>query len=285
MHYKVKSLNGLRPQSMVITLYGDYIRHVEGSIQIGALVQLLSYFGVSNQAVRSAVSRMKRNGVLRVERKAARSLYSLSAKSAKTVEEGAVRIFQFPSRHGSWDGQWHLITYSIPESAREARDRLRQELSWMGFGMLTNGLWVSPHDHDKEIATLAESLGIRSRMEIFTARHDGFSTPQTIAQHCWDLKAINARYTAFLKRFQPLYDEHCRLLSQGGDIEPSEYFVRRFNLIHEFRRFPFLDPELPIELLPADWCGAQAADLFRQYHDLLANKAIQFFTTVCQNGK
>jgi phenylacetic acid degradation operon negative regulatory protein len=283
--FQVKSLNGLRPQSMIITLYGDYIRHVGGSIQIGALVQLLGNFGVSNQAVRSAISRMKHNGVLRVERKGSRSLYSMSAKSAKTIEQGAVRIFQFPSRHDHWDGQWHLIAYSIPESEREARDRLRQELSWMGFGMLTNGLWISPHDHDQEIATLAESLGIRSRMEIFTARHDGFSTPQTIVEHSWNLKAINARYATFIKKFKPLYDEHCRLLSQGKDIPPGEYFVRRFNLIHEFRRFPYLDPELPTELLPADWCGAQAADLFRQYHDLLAQKANQFFTAVYQNGK
>src|ERR671925_660134 len=136
---------------MIITLYGDYLRHVGGSIQIGTLVQLLSNFGVSNQAIRSAVSRMKRNGMLRVERKGSRSLYSMTAKSAKTIEEGAVRIFQFPSHGKTWDGEWHLITYSIPESDREARDHLRQELGWMGFGMLTNALWISPHDHRAEI--------------------------------------------------------------------------------------------------------------------------------------
>lgn len=281
----MKSLNGLRPQSMIITLYGDYIRHVGGSIPIGALVQLLGYFGVSNQAIRSAISRMKRNGLLRVERQGSRSFYSMTVQSAKTIEEGAVRIFQFPSRRGSWDGQWHLITYSIPESERVARDHLRQELGWLGFGMLTNGLWISPHDHGQEISTLADSLGIRSRMEIFTARHDGFSTPQTIVQHCWDLKAINSRYTAFIKKYKPMYDEHCQLLSQGKDIPLSEYFVRRFTLIHEFRRFPFHDPELPAELLPADWRGTEAVDLFRQYHDLLADKANQFFTAVYENGK
>lgn len=285
LHYQVKLLNGLRPQSMIITLYGDYIRHVGGSIPIGGLVQLLSYFGVSNQAIRSAISRMKRNGLLRVERKGSRSLYSMAAKTAKEIDKGAVRIFQFPSHGDTWDGHWHLITYSIPESEREARDRLRQELGWMGFGMLTNALWISPHNHDQEIAALGDSLGIRSRVEIFTARHNGFSTPQTIIQHCWDLKAINSRYAAFIKKYKPMYDEHCRLLSQGKDIPPSEYFVRRFTLIHEFRRFPFVDPELPPELLPADWRGAEAANLFRQYHDLLADKANQFFTAVYENGK
>lgn len=270
---------------MVITLYGDYIRHVGGNIQIAALVQLLGYFGVSDQAIRSTISRMKRNGLLQVERKGARSLYSMSAQSAKTINAGAVRIFQFPAHRGTWDGQWHLITYSIPEGEREARDRLRQELGWMGFGMLTNALWISPHDHGEEIETLAGSLGVRSRIELFTARHDGFSNPPSIVARCWDLKTINARYATFVKKYNPMYDEHCRLLAHGKDIEPSEYFVRRFNLIHEFRRFPFLDPELPTELLSSDWQGAQAANLFRQYHDLLADKANQFFSTVYRNGK
>jgi len=270
---------------MVITLYGDYIRHTGGSIQIGALVQLLSHFGVSQQAIRSTISRMKRNSLLRVERKGSRSLYSMTTSGAKMIEAGATRIFQFPSYQDAWDGQWQLITYSIPESEREARDRLRQELSWMGFGMLTNALWIAPHNHRPEIQTLADDLGIRSNIEIFTARHDGFSTPQSIVEHCWNLKSINARYAAFVKKYEPMYNEHCRLLAQGKDIEPSEYFVRRFTLIHEFRRFPYLDPELPTELLPSDWQGAQAANLFRQYHDLLADKANQFFSTVYQNGK
>ena len=270
---------------MVITLYGDYIRHVGGSIQIAALVELFSHFRVSQQATRSTISRMKRNGMLRVERAGKRSLYSMTAKSTQMVEEGAARIFQFPSYQDGWDQQWHLITYSIPESEREARDRLRQELSWLGFGMLTNALWIAPHDHRAEIQARAGALGICSRIEIFTARHDGFSSPQSIVEHCWDLQSINARYAAFLKKFKPMYDAHCRLLAQGKDIEPSEYFVRRFTLIHEFRRFPYLDPELPTELLPSNWQGAQAANLFRQYHDLLADKANHFFSTVYQNGK
>ena len=109
---------------------------------------------------------MKRNGLLRVERNGARSLYSMTESGAKMIEEGAARIFQFPSYSSTWDGQWHLITYSIPESEREARDRLRQELAWMGFGMLTNALWIAPHDHRQVIQALADTLGICSHIAI-----------------------------------------------------------------------------------------------------------------------
>jgi phenylacetic acid degradation operon negative regulatory protein len=265
---------------MIVTLYGDYIRHVGGSIWIGSLIRLLGYFGLSQQAVRSTVSRMTRRELLRIDRVGARSYYSLTDKSAKMIEEGAARIFHFQEPRERWDGQWHLVTYSVPESEREARDRLRQELGWMGFGMLTNALWISPHDFGEEVERLTQALGVRSRVEIFTARHDGFADQASIVGRCWNLPAINARYAAFVDKHRPSYEKHCRLLEEGGDLAPSEYFVRRFNLIHEYRRFPYIDPELPAELLPLDWRGYEAATLFKEYHALLADKANKFFYSI-----
>jgi phenylacetic acid degradation operon negative regulatory protein len=270
---------------MIVTLYGDYIRHVGGSIWIGSLIRLLSYFGISQQAVRSTVSRMTRRDLLRIDRIGTRSYYSLTEKSARMMEEGAARIFSFHSPRDAWDGQWRLVTYSIPENEREARDRLREELAWLGFGMLTNALWISPHDCHREVEQLADSLGIRSRIELFTARHDGFSNQADIVVRCWELSRINARYVAFIDRYKPLYEEHCRRLTNGDDLDPSQYFVHRFNLIHEYRRFPYIDPELPRDLLPPDWCGDKAANLFRQYHDLLADKANAFFNSIYESGR
>lgn len=265
---------------MIITLYGDYIRHVGGSIWIGSLIRVLGYFGLSQQAVRSTVSRMTRRGLLRIDRVYSRSYYSLTDRSSLMIEEGAARIFQFHAPRDPWDGQWHLVTYSVPESERDARDRLRQELSWLGFGMLTSALWISPHDFRNQVEALADSLGVRSRIEMFTARHDGFADQPSIVGRCWNLAAINARYASFIQKYRPAYEAHCRLLDGGQDLDPSEYFVRRFNLIHEYRRFPYIDPELPPELLPSDWRGDEAVGLFKQYHDLLADKANAFFYSI-----
>jgi phenylacetic acid degradation operon negative regulatory protein len=40
-----------------------------------------------------------------------------------------------------------------------------------------------------------------------------------------------------------------------------------------WRRLPFLDPGLPPELLPADWHGARAAELFGQLRTRLGGPA------------
>src|SRR6478752_4849991 len=39
-------------------------------------------------------------------------------------------------------------------------------------------------------------------------------------------------------------------------------FAARFRLVHEWRKFLFDDPGLPADLLPRDWPGQAAADLF-----------------------
>ena len=270
----------LRPQSMILTLLGDYVRHAGGCIWIGSLVRILGCLGVSPQGVRSAVSRMKQDDLLQSKNIRGKSFYSLTTKSTKLLDEGDVRIFDFPPHRDPLDGQWQLVTYTIPEVSREARDELRRELEWMGFGMLTLALWISQYDHRKEVETLADSLKVRNCIEIFSARHLGFTDSTNIVARCWDLQTINARYATFIRKYQPLYDKGLLAKSKSQSPAPSEHFVRRFNLIHEFRRFPFFDPSLPTELLPANWRGAEAATLFYQYHDLLADQANAYFKSV-----
>ena len=50
----------------------------------------------------------------------------------------------------------------------------------------------------------------------------------------------------------------------AGDAadEDEKAFAARFRLVHEWRKFLFDDPGLPARLLPADWPGVPAAELF-----------------------
>ena len=53
----------------------------------------------------------------------------------------------------------------------------------------------------------------------------------------------------------------------GLDPATDEAALRaQTRLVHEWRRFPFLDPRLPAQLLPDSWRGAKAADLFHTRH-------------------
>ncbi len=265
----------------MLTLYGDYVLHRGGEIGIGSLVRLLSNFGLSEQAIRSAVSRMCRSGLLKAKRANRKSFYSLTSEGHSLLTEGALRIFQRKQSH--WEGNWNIVTYSIPEPLRQARDRLRLELGWLGYGPLGEATWISPHDLTQEVKKLLRKLDIEQYVNVFRAQHQGNTEPKKIVSRCWDLGKIHQEYADFLTAYRPKLEGHRKRLEAGETIEPSECFVARFNLIHEYRKLPFFDPDLPLELLPENWLRPQAAALFNEYHGLLTEKANEYFDSVSEN--
>ena len=270
-----------RPQSAMLTLFGDYVLNKGGEIGIGSLVNLLSNFGLSESATRSAVSRMCRSGLLKVRRANRKSYYSLTGEGHRLLTEGAQRIFE--RRQSHWDGNWNIVTYSIPESLRQARDTLRIELGWMGYGALGEATWISPYDLTREVKNLLRKLRIEQYVHIFSAQSQEGDEPKKIVSRCWDLGKIHKKYADFLSEYCPKLEGHLKRLQAGETIEPSECFVSRFNLMHEYRKLPFFDPDLPLELLPKNWLRPQAADLFDKYHDSLTEKANEYFDSVSRN--
>jgi phenylacetic acid degradation operon negative regulatory protein len=269
-----------RPQDLVFSLYGEYLLDRGGPIWVGSLIELLAPFGLSENAVRTALSRMVRKGWLGTERQGRRSLYGLTARGRRLLREGAERIYH-PPRDAPWDGSWHLVTYSIPEEQRELRDRFRLRLTWLGLGSLGGGLWISPRDVREPIATAADELGIVEQVEIFRGVHLGFSDARRLVARCWDMAAIAARHRRFVRRFEPLLREG-RAAAAAGGIIPREAFVRRLELIHEARDFPLFDPFLPRSLLPEDWIGDRAARLFETFRDLLTRPADMYVDGVLE---
>lgn len=171
-----------RPRAAMLTLYGDYVLHRGGEIGIGSLVRLLSNFGLSEQAIRSAVSRMCRSGLLKAKRTNRKSYYSLTSEGHSLLTEGAQRIFQRKKSH--WDGNWNIVTYSIPERMRQARDRLRLELGWMGYGALGEATWISPYDLTREVKNLLQRLNKEEYVHIFSAQYEGSTDPRRIVSRC-----------------------------------------------------------------------------------------------------
>jgi phenylacetic acid degradation operon negative regulatory protein len=265
----------------MLTLYGDYVLHRGGEIGIGSLVKLLSNFGLSEQAIRSAVSRMCRSGLLKAKRTRRKSYYSLTKDGHSLLTEGALRIFK--RKRSPWEGNWSIVTYSIPETMRQSRDRLRLELGWLGYGPLGEATWISPHDLTREVKSLLQRFKIEPYVNIFNAQHQGGIDPKNIVSRCWNLERIHRTYADFLTNYRPKLEEHRKRLQAGETIKPSECFVARFELIHEYRKLPFFDPDLPLELLPDNWLRPQAAALFEEYHDLLTEKANEYFDLVAEN--
>lgn len=282
-------------QGLILTLYGDYLLDREAPVWAGSLVSLLGPLGVSPAAARVGLWRMVRKGWLAVERRGPRTDHVLTARGRRLLEEGSRRIYR-PPREDRWSGEWFLVAYSIPENRRRLRDRLRIRLQWLGCGMLGNGLWLSPRDIHAEIAELAVRTRLGRHLQIFRAEHLGPGNPADLVAQAWDLRTVNDEYAAFLARWRPFQDpcRACAAVCTAPDkpgrrppaecLPPESCFVRRFRIVHEFRAFPLIDPFLPAELLPRGWKGHEAAELFRQYHDVLAEPARRWVDEIVRAG-
>ncbi|WP_202078434.1 phenylacetic acid degradation operon negative regulatory protein PaaX [Caldalkalibacillus salinus] len=271
----------MNTRSMIFTLYGDYIHHYGGEIWIGSLIRLLEEFGHNAQAIRAAISRMSKQGWVEANKVGNKSYYSLTPQGQKRIEEAATRIFKLKS--SKWDGQWRMLIYSIPEEKRNLRDELRKELTWSGFGSLTFSCYISPNPLEEQVQALVKRYDIEPYVDFFTSDYIGPHANHDLVQRCWDLNEINERYQSFIDVYSNKYVIDRNKLEKE-DMTDGECFVERTKLIHEYRKFLFIDPGLPEELLPKDWLGDHAAALFRDYYQILAQPASRFFEQVFQEG-
>ena len=275
---KIKRIETLpvRTQFMIFTLFGDYLLEKDKKIWTSDLLYLMSLLDISERAVRSTLSRMTQKGWLSPEKNGRRSKYSLTEQGRDLLIRGQRRIFEPTLKH--WDGKWQMLVYSLPEKLRSTRHTLRTQLSWLGFGSLSPGVWISPHNREDELESLITDLEISSCVEIFSSAYLGPTSPLKLVEKCWVLSNIASQYEKFLGKFQSEHQDYLNNIDRLKNLE--EAFVRRFWLTHFFQSFPLKDPNLPVELQPKNWVGSQAREMFDEYHTLLGDQAIQFVDSV-----
>ena len=267
-----------RTQFLIFTLFGDFILERGGEIWTLDLLHLMAVLGVSERAVRSALSRMARKGWLASRRKGRRSQYSLTRRGQILLEKGRGRIFE--PAFTDWDGCWRLVLYSLPESMRAARHALRTQLTWLGYGCLAAGAWISLHDRFDELNNTLSELNLEPYIQLFSGEYTGPSSVEDLLHQCWDLEGLGEQYQDFIARYQQEYLDCLAQNAQGQALDPQFCFIRRFWLTHEFQSIPLVDPNLPTSLLPADWIGFTARQLFIKYHELLGAHAHTFVDSV-----
>lgn len=267
----------MNTRSMIFTLYGDYIRHYGNKIWIGSLISLLKEFGHNEQSVRAAMSRMSKQGWIQSEKIGNKSHYSLTVSGVKRMDEAAARIFKFKPE--TWDGKWRILMYTIPEEKRNLRDEFRKELVWSGFGTISNSFWVSPNKLENTVKDLIRKYDIDEYVDFFLAEYYGPSESKQLVNKSWDIEGINETYNDFISHYSQKYIIDKNRI-QNNQMTGAECFVERTKLVHEYRKFLFVDPGLPEELLPERWLGNHAASLFSEYYKVLATPAAEFFEDI-----
>ena len=224
---------------MLLTVLGEFVHPRHSSVWTATLLEALGAVGVEEKSARQALSRTASEGLLMSTRHGRRVLWELTPSGADLLDEGTRRIYGFMRQRQPWDGRWLVLSLPIPESQRQLRHRLRTRLTWLGLGSPTSGLWVTP-DATKSDAVhdVVRELGLEARAFAWVGPASGIGDEAALLTGAWELADVEERYLAFLEAFD------------AREVDsPADAFVAQVEMVQAWRRFPFLDPDLPAELL------------------------------------
>jgi phenylacetic acid degradation operon negative regulatory protein len=272
-----------RLRHLILTIYGLYARSSGGWLSVAVLIRLLADLGVEEPAVRSAISRLKRRGMLQSRRHDGSAGYELSPAALAILSEGDARIFR--QRRAALADGWVLAVFSVPETQRQQRHVLRSELAGLGFGMVAPGVWIVPAYPDDATAQTLRRLGLDRYADLFRADHRAFGDLAGKIRQWWDLDELEGLYDAFIRAHEPALRRWERAGAAGGAgagvaggagagaAGGREAFADYVRALTDWRRLPYSDPGLPAELLPPGWIGIRAAEAFFSLRSLLSEPA------------
>lgn len=221
-----------RVWSLVITIFGDAAQHRGGQMPLGRLQALTERIGIEPGALRTALSRLARDGWVTRARNGRSSVYRLSTGRGREVHEAA-RLIYAPPAAGPI-GRWTLA-HGVAAPA--------------GGIEVGASLWLLPHGAS---APLPDHLCVTGTLDTF---------PRLAAR-----RALTAEHEAALLA---LIDD-TRSLSNSRDLSPLDAMAARILLIHGWRRIVLRWPELPAQLLPAGFSSHEPRAVVAQtYRELL----------------
>lgn len=269
-----RQLGSASARSTLLTILGEYVHPRGESVWTATLLEALTALDIEEKSARQALTRTANEGLLSSERHGRRVLWSLTDQGTALLEEGTERIYGFLRDPHPWDGRWLVLSVPIPESQRQLRHRLRTRLTWLGLGSPTSGLWVSPDTgRAGEVHAVIRELGLEELAFAWTGPASGIGSEPRLLADAWDLDEVEAQYLEFIEEFER---------REAGDDRSA--YVAQVQVVEAWRRFPFLDPALPAELLDHDWPGVRAAEAFHERHARWQRPALAAWESFEQAG-
>ena len=239
-------------RGLLFTILGEYVLPDGGVAWTSAMIGAMARLGIEEKATRQALMRTAADGWLAAERVGRRTRWRLTPVADRLLTEGAERIYGFGPHREGWDGSWLLVLARTPETERPSRHVLRSRLTSAGLGSPAPGVWIGTHaERLSEVERTLADAGLATEAQIFLGTHALGQLPVLVSQ-AWDLESVGQRYDDFIATF-----------SAAGPLDP---LASTIGLVHAWRRFPWTDPDLPRQLLPAHWRRPEAAAVFRERH-------------------
>lgn len=205
---------------------------------------------VNYETIKNALARARKKGYIK----------SVHHKKAwpEITQEGKRRLAELIPHYDSrraWDGRIYLITYDIPEGKKKLRELLREYLRRLGCGLVQDSVWLTPYNPREVLKNFITEQSLSGNILISDIGTDGSIGDE-------DLRTLVARIYR-LTDLNKKYEEFIELYENGKNIDKLQANFIYLSILKE-------DPQLPFSLLPGDWLGDNAHQIynkcFSSYH-------------------
>ncbi|MCB5164568.1 transcriptional regulator [Streptomyces bambusae] len=247
----------------------------DGTVDAGELYAVATALGMTDQQVRLCIKRLVADGRFTQEGRGRKARLVATADPTGAVAPDAEYVrhaYRQDRGLAPWDGTWHLFAFGIPETARQARDSLRDTLLHLGAAPLQGGLYVAANPIGDIVESHARHLGVLPLLTLLTSRDlrvGDEEDPARLAALLWPLDAIAERHEALAALAAARLDR----LAATDRPTGTERLTYAIELAAAFTTAMEPDPLLPPELLPQPWPGTRARTLAAQCWQALADEA------------
>ncbi|MFI7693026.1 PaaX family transcriptional regulator C-terminal domain-containing protein [Nonomuraea sp. NPDC049655] len=247
------------------------------TVDAGELYATANLLDMNDQQVRLCIKRLVAEGRFVQEGRGRKAILRATGSTGRAMGldvEFVTHAYRQDAGLAPWDGAWHLVAFTVPESARPARDALRAALTLLGGAPVHGGLYISANPWEPHVEEHARRLDVLGHVTFLTTRdlrRGEESDPVALARAMWPLGEIAERYDRLAAVAEPrlrFLQEHAEPSDKPGSSEPRRLTIA-VELAAEFTRAMEADPLLPPELLPRPWPGARARTLAARCWSLL----------------
>jgi len=276
-----------------------------------AIIALLEDLGVGASAARSAIARMRTEGILEARRRGRVSDYRLAGPAASGFRRARDQAHPPGGESGSgWDGTFHGILFRAPEPQRRHRDRLRTAALLAGYVMLRPGLMIAVEDQWGTLSEVVSEMPQTVDVSPLTLRMRPEDARRAAAE-AWDLAGLDGHLRELAETIRHGLAESdpdpgapapwapasapasaisapasaASASTSAAPGEGAEALRTMVALTLPVYRALIVVPTLPPELLPPDWSLPELLALVGQAHARYAAPAQEHLNRALAAGR
>jgi phenylacetic acid degradation operon negative regulatory protein len=242
---------------------------------IESLKYLTDLFNIKESNLRTNLSRMKNNGIVQIRKTGKKAYYSLSEKYVR-ISKNVSLSFKNLSWE-KWNGEWLGVAFSVPESNKSFRHKIRKKLTAYRLAALYPGFWIRPFNNAEKLLTKLDDLRKNNFCTFIKFNLIDAPKKESIIK-MWNLIKVNLE---LLKGLSLLTAEKKTL----KNITPAKALIKKINIGSTIVPLLFKDPLLPDCYLPDNWKGPELRKKFILWDELVTDISKPYWKKIFKQGE